>query len=373
MTNLENQVLGRKHNNLNIIRLLLALTVIFSHSFSVALGRGHEIHGEPLLVWTHGLTSFGSLAVNSFFFISGFLITASWLRSKSMLDYFAKRVLRIYPAFIVAMGFSAASIWLCCPEFRAVVVNPLGWVWELLKDLLLLSSNSISWPCVFSRNPCPMLGNASLWSIPVEFRCYLAVMVIGVFGLFKRRLLFLITAMLSYEFYIMCNFHSQSVLDEAFACFMVGAVFWLWQNKIPFSNYIGCGCLVILLAAAWFKLWFSFAFPIAGGYCLLWLAYGPRIPFANWAEKTDLSYGTYLYAFPIQQMLAMSSALRHPLVIFAIATPMTLLLAWLSWNFVEKRFLAMKKRVQEPLRKSTTAEFGGESSDLLQFHESIVK
>jgi peptidoglycan/LPS O-acetylase OafA/YrhL len=371
VTNLESKVSGRKDNNLNIIRLLLALLVILSHSFPVALGAGGESRGEPLFAWTHGMASSGSIAVNSFFFISGFLVTASWLRSKSLLDYFAKRVLRIYPAFIVAMGFSAALIWLCCPGFRGAVVHPLNWIWVLLKDLLFLSSNSINWLGIFSGNPYSMVANASLWTIPMEFGCYLAVMVIGVFSLFKRRLLLLIPAVLYYQFYVMSAFHGRNGLDQAFVCFMVGAIFWLWQDKIPFSKYIAGSCLVILLAASQFEPWFIWAFPIAGGYCLLWLAYGPRLLFSNWAEKTDLSYGTYLYAFPIQQLLAMSMALRHPLYIFVVATPITLGLAWLSWNLVEKRFLAMKNRIGKPFGTSKTAGFEGESSDILQFNKSI--
>ena len=66
-----------RENNLNAIRLLLAAGVIFSHSFPICYGRGGEAKGEPLYILTHGQESFGSIAVNLFFFISGMLITAS--------------------------------------------------------------------------------------------------------------------------------------------------------------------------------------------------------------------------------------------------------------------------------------------------------
>jgi peptidoglycan/LPS O-acetylase OafA/YrhL len=88
-------------------------------------------------------------------------------------------------------------------------------------------------------------------------------------------------------------------------------------------------------------------FPILGGYCILWLAYAPKLMLSSWADKTDLSYGTYLYAFPVQQTLAMNAVLRHPLVIFLLATPVTLLFAWLSWHLVEKPFLAMKRSARK--------------------------
>lgn len=347
MTSLESQIAGRKSNSLNIIRLLLALMVIFSHSFPTALGPGGDTREEPIFNWTHRQESSGAVAVNLFFLISGFLVTASWLRSKSVQDYLMKRVLRIYPGFIVSMAFSAALIWAVCPEFRAAVAHPVGWFKSLLGDMLWLNTNSINHQGVFAGNPFRSTANASLWTIPWEFFCYLAVLVVGFFGLFKRRLLFLIAALLGYEFYTISLFKGVGSLDECMICFLTGATVWLWRDKIPFSKRLACGCLVVLLVTSQFKPWLSLVFPIMGGYCTLWLAYEPRLMLSSWAEKTDLSYGTYLYAFPVQQMLAMSVALRHPLVIFVLATPITLFIAWLSWKLVEKRFLAMKSSVRK--------------------------
>lgn len=347
MTKLGSQIADHKHNNLNIIRLLLALMVIFSHSFPVALGYGGDVREEPLNIWTHRQASSGAVAVDSFFFISGLLITASWLRSKSGPGYFMKRVLRIYPGFIVAMGFSAALIWVFCPEFRTAVLHPVDWLWLLLKDWLWLTTKSINQQGVFAGNPLSMLANASLWTIPVEFSCYLFVLIVGLLGLFKRRLLILGAVVLGYELYVLDLFHGNNPIDQCWICFLAGTVTWLWQDQIPLSKRVVCGCLVGLLGASQFRPWFSILFPILGGYCILWLAYGLLLPLSSWADKTDLSYGTYLYAFPVQQMLAMEAALRHPLVIFMLATPATLLLAWLSWTLVEKRFLAMKSSARK--------------------------
>ena len=347
MTNLGSQIANHKQNNLNIMRLLLALMVIFSHSFPVAFGPGGDTRAEPLNIWTHRQASSGAVAVNSFFFISGLLITASWLRSKSVPDYFMKRVLRIYPGFIVATGFSAALIWTFCPAFRAAVVHPLDWFGWLLKDWLLLTTKSLTQPGVFARNPFPVLANASLWTIPVEFTCYLFVLLVGLFGLLKRRRLILMAAALGYEIYVGGLFYGNDQYNQCWICFVAGVVAWLWQGRIPFSKCIAGGCLVGLLGASQFRPWFSILFPVLGGYCILWLAYGPTLLLSNWADKMDLSYGAYLYAFPVQQMLAMNAAFRRPLVIFLLATPVTLLCAWLSWTLVEKRFLAMKNRARK--------------------------
>jgi peptidoglycan/LPS O-acetylase OafA/YrhL len=132
-------------------------------------------------------------------------------------------------------------------------------------------------------------------------------------------------------------------LDRGFLTFfLVGICAWLWRDKIPFSKWLSLSCAIALLVASQFPPWFSVLFPVLAGYCILWVGYGPRLLLLHWTEKMDLSYGTYLYAFPVQQIVVMNAFIRHPWVIFFIATPLTLLLALLSWFLVEKRFLAMK-------------------------------
>src|SRR4051812_18089304 len=99
-------------NNLNALRLVLAFLVIVSHSYPLSYGMPEGGRREFTYKWTGGQETLGSIAVDLFFLISGFLITASWLRSKSAQEYLVRRVLRIYPGFICALCFSALVIWL---------------------------------------------------------------------------------------------------------------------------------------------------------------------------------------------------------------------------------------------------------------------
>ena len=128
--------------------------------------------------------------------------------------------------------------------------------------------------------------------------------------------------------------------------FLVGMCAWLWRDKIVLSKWIALICFVVMMGSSRFHPWFSLTLPFTLGYMLLWLGYGHKIAWLNWTEKTDLSYGTYLYAWPVQQVVAMHPSLRDPWMNFLIAAPATLVLAYLSWTLVEKRFLAMKGLTQ---------------------------
>jgi len=331
-------------NNLNAIRLLLALMVMFSHAFPLSIGGGGELH-ETLYELTHGQMASGSLAVDLFFFISGLLITASWLRSKSMQNYLMKRILRIYPAFIVSVLFSAAVVWMTTPSFRDEMASTT-WLISLAKDCLFLTEKSLCSPAIFPMNPIKEWANGSLWTIPREFQCYLLVAVLGLFCVFKRRSLILgltLAIIVWYSKYLLSG-ASVEFLDSRFlSFFLVGMVCWLWRDKIPMSPWISFGCFVGLLISSQYKPWFAILLPTFGGYVTLWLGYGMKTAFLAWTRKTDLSYGTYLFAFPIQQLVAMHPSLRSPWINIVISVPITLGLAWISWHLVEKRFLAMKK------------------------------
>lgn len=121
-------------NNLNAVRLFLSLLVVFAHSFPVSLGV--ERTGRFNIAC-------GEMAVNLFFFISGLLITQSWLRSKTMNEYLRRRILRIYPGFIAALMFSLVAAAAANPAgvMRHVIPNG-GWK-RVVLDCLSLDRKSV--------------------------------------------------------------------------------------------------------------------------------------------------------------------------------------------------------------------------------------
>ena len=82
------------NNNTILIRLLLSLTVFYSHFFAV--------YGlkEPSI--PSGIHSLGWYAVNMFFFISGILVAQSF-KNRDVLTYISARILRIMPAYLCSL------------------------------------------------------------------------------------------------------------------------------------------------------------------------------------------------------------------------------------------------------------------------------
>src|SRR5215213_3445470 len=264
-------------NNFDALRFFLAILVVFSHSIPLT-----SVAGVDPLEWLSGGTTYlGDQAVNSFFIISGYLITASWIRSSNLLSYFQKRVLRIYPGFI--------AVSLIC----LLIVGPIGAanVSHYFQDLPLLGSalnigllNKLENPPVFSYLPYPDQLNGSLWTIKIEFECYILVAILGMAGILRRRRaiagLFVICLLLYTALAIPSLAAMLPVVQKLArvqshfqfgAHFLAGAVFYLYRDTIPVSRRFlaiaSLGLLVAMLAQV-----LSVFTPFFATYILFYLA-----------------------------------------------------------------------------------------------------
>jgi peptidoglycan/LPS O-acetylase OafA/YrhL len=331
-------------NNLNAIRLFLAIAVIMEHAYYITLGANIFPYCDFLSILTKNQLACGGAAVNIFFFISGMLITGSYLRSKSLQCYLLKRIFRIYPAYIAAIIFTFIIIWFSCPSSRVYGWHIFSKSFLVIHDCIFLTNWSTygEGSGIFVSNPKPNLGNASLWTIPWEFQFYILVSVLGLFCLFKRRktiLFFVAVIFIIYSLELLNLGFQQKTLIRFLCYFTLGICAWLWRDKIVLSKLYAVLCLVALVSTTQFKPWFSIIFPIAACYITLFIGFGINFQIFKFTIKNDLSYGTYLYAYPIQQVFALYHGLRHPIINFLLTTPLSLALAWLSWTFIEKRFL----------------------------------
>lgn len=335
-----------RDNNFDFIRCVLAVLVIFSHSFPLALG--HE-DTEPLHALSGGQLTLGGLAVDAFFIISGFLITESWLRGKSGKDFFRKRVLRIYPAFAVAtaLGLFVVVPWVAT---RPVSAGVGDWL------LATLRLRQVTPPGLFADNPYPGPLNGSLWSISYEFWCYIGIALLGACAALRRPTLmvglWLATIVASIVFITFQLNLGTRLFGAIFGFppfwarllpyYLAGAVFLLWRDRIPMTGGLAAVALAALAAGVLVAPWgVALTFPAALTYLVLYLAQVPAPRLARWAKHGDFSYGIYLYAFPIQQLLMWRFPSLTPLQLFVLAVPPTVACAVASWHLIEKPFMRL--------------------------------
>lgn len=320
-------------NNFDLIRLIAAILVLVSHGFELS-GGGTP---EPFSVWTAGQATGGALAVCAFFFISGFLVTRSLERSRSLTAFAVARIMRIFPGLAVV-------VILC-----ALVLGPLTTTLDLgsyfghrgfsdyFRNILLQMNFTL--PGVFTGNAVQAV-NGSLWTLRFEVVMYLALpLVLWAALAASRHILpagFLVL-------FCVHNFWITTPADGAIAFyylhlglfFLAGIIAYAYRDAIRLNTSLALVCLAIVIASAVLGGLFT-ARLIPGNYFLLWLAYAaPKIPDPI-TPHGDLSYGVYIYAFPMQQWAAHNFAIgRSWEGNIALALPLTVLCAALSWRFVE--------------------------------------
>ena len=339
-----------QRNNFDFLRFALASLVIFSHSFALLSGTDAT---EPLMRLTRGQVCSGELAVDWFFVISGFLITHSWLRGRGTWDFFRKRALRIYPAFVVAMIVCAAVVAPLALDDPADAFTR-GQLVEFARGAVTLSGYHHE--LTFPRNPLSAV-NGSTWSISFEAWCYVGLVLLGLTGLLRRRrfilAVFAVLILVSLVFLVFelhpggkwfrVIFGSPRTWARLLPYYLAGVVFYLFNDRIPHSNRLAAICAACLAAAPLIPYGVAVALPVAGTYVLFWFAFHPRVRLERWAARGDFSYGIYLYAFPIQQLLIHWIPALRPLELFALAMPLSAACGMMSWHAVEKWFLYRKK------------------------------
>ena len=336
----------RRENNFDFMRLALAVLVIWSHAYALELGK---IEAEPIGRWTHGQDSGGSVAVNSFFVMSGFLIAASAQRSRGVVAFLKKRVQRIYPAFVVS-----ALLMLMLLPLSGGRLFYSGWMAAGDVMLQTLRLREFDYAGAFPGSPWIHALNGSTWSIQFEFWCYLGVALMLVLGVLRRRglvlALFAAAWLLSIAFRVFGWMPAGKWLGIAMGppylwarllpLYLVGVVFYLFRERIPLSGWMAAVSALALVVACRFHIGWTVAFPLAGTYLLFWFAFTPRVKLQHFGRFGDFSYGTYLYGFPVEQVFVQGAGHRVvPLLVFLEATPVVILLAVASWYGVERRFL----------------------------------
>jgi peptidoglycan/LPS O-acetylase OafA/YrhL len=333
-----------KQNNFDAIRFVAASLVIFSHAYAVS---GHP-GGEPLAGKTAFIT-FGSLAVEIFFVISGYLVTQSLMRQRELITFAEARCLRIFPALIVCCAVSAFVLG------PLVTTKPLGayltdgQTWRYFVGNASLRDLQWVLPGVFDQNALKNVVNGSLWTLPTEFKMYVVIFACGLLTLLVKpwRLQIIGCAAAAYVAYSFASHsaqlanHSQTDPKVLIVFFLLGTVCYAWRAVVPISATIA----VLIWTALLLLRGTPAAVPlyyIALTYSIFVVAFDEGLKLHGFAKYGDFSYGLYLYGFPVKQVVILLLGAVSAPTMFLIAFPVTLALAWLSWRLVEAPALARK-------------------------------
>jgi len=342
-------LLKRESNNLDLARLIAACMVIYGHAN--AFLPSDRRSGGDLVAQFLEFDYSGSLAVKIFFFLSGLVVTNSLLDKKSILQFALARFFRIWPALmavLIGCAFFIGPLTTSLP-LRDYFVHPGTWFYVVDGALMKIDFRL---PGVFVGWQSEVI-NGSLWTIPYEVNAYLFLAALFCFGLHHCRWLAVLVALWIIVDPLMTERHlfswrmPHAEVDSLAPCFAVGALMALFKDQIQVSVLPVLGCLI---------LFFGFRGTSYAPYILyVGLFFGILYAFSRpvmlrWRPQVDISYGVYLWSWPIQSLLAhqypQMDVQFHRIAAIIIACCM----GWLSWTFLEKHCIVYGRMSYDYLR-----------------------
>ena len=328
--------IGRNENSFDGLRIIMALLVVFFHSWWVSPDAEDY---DFIFHLSNGQVTLGRFAVIMFFGMSGYLITASWERRRRVLDFLLSRILRIYPALIM---INIITVFLIGPIFTN---DKSYWqateTWLYFENLLLYQPEAGQryLPRVFHDNFLPKSINPPLWTLEYEVICYTLILFFGSLGLLSKRnsyLLFLSSIIL----------YSIGLIQPSSAFFLLlaflsgGAIYLSGFKKNP--PLVVWVLIIILFFVSIYLGKFSIFLSTFGIVALINIAKSRSLRY--FGRYGDPSYGIYIYSMPIQQSIIALGISKNQWLNLAMAIVILVPLSYLSWHLLESKFLKLLKR-----------------------------
>ncbi len=335
-------VLRKENNNMDIFRVVAAFMVIYGHAYAIISADGSSDVLGRFLVFDYS----GSLAVKIFFFLSGLVVTNSLLERRDVRQFVVSRFFRLWPALVIVLGawafilgpmFSTKSLQQYFSDFSVYEYFLRGVLMDIRFDL----------PGVFQENAFKSV-NGSLWSIPFEVYAYIALIAAFLLGAMNSKpavvlffLVILIDPILDNKLLFTWLPQNKEVALLA-PCFALGSVFAVFKDKIKINMeiFIGAWVLYFLFKTSTYNFYF-FYFSIF--YSIVFIS--SRVWILKFKPTFDISYGVYLWGWPVQQVMA--QIFPHYGVGFNQISSMiaSALLGYASWKLVESRFIKIGSNI----------------------------
>lgn len=341
------QIAQSRNNNYDILRVIAALCIIFTHSFDL-MGLNKM---EPLMTFSNQKNNFSQIGLSIFFAISGYLIAKSADTSSSFKNYIWKRFLRIQPLLILVCFI---SIFIVGPLFTQNSISTYFsdfHTYTYLRNIMPIFGIQFTLPNVFSTNIGDIGVNGSMWTLILEERLYLIIGLLFLHKIHFKKILIVGILMLNI-FYSIHSLLQNKAIDGYFngqnvyygLIFLNASLFYFLNirfHKIKFKIAIS----LLILSTFYFLSLNANAQLFLVPFLVILLA--EIKGFTNNAAKYgDITYGLYIFSFPVQQMLITGKICVSPYALFFTTILVVLPLAFLSWHFVEKKLLYLKEKIQ---------------------------
>jgi peptidoglycan/LPS O-acetylase OafA/YrhL len=321
-----------RSNNLNLVKFIAALFVIISHAYPLCKGAEYN---DILSDLSRNSIAFGSLAVAIFFMSSGFFVTKSLLKSKDSKKYLHKRFIRIFPPLWFTL---IVCIVVCGLFFSTYSLGKYFLSSDFFKyclNFILIPIHNL--PGVFMNNIYPGVINGPLWTLPIEFVCYLVLLLAYKLNLVNKKS-YKYVALLVIVAFVGINLIPLSIKGYIQPCFLFfwGSFYWIYRDKITMNNtyfLISLVAFVLLIVLGYGQV-ASFLFV---PYLTLYIAF--CLPQCNnrLTSLGNLSYDIYLCGWPIQQMVI--SLFGGSMLVgmnILISIPLSILVGYITYSLVEK-------------------------------------
>lgn len=325
--------MNQKSTNLHFMRFIAAVMVIFSHSFPIVEGNNRN---EWLSMLTKGQTTLGGLAVAVFFLCGGYLCAKSIHRYSKVRDYVLMKLTRLLPPlmFVVLCSVFVGGF-LTNLSIKEYYSNPLTWRY-LLNGVMILQHNL---PGVFENASYLPTVNGSLWTLPVEFLCYLATFMMYKMSLLEEKKFYYTIPFVVLGGIVLSVAAGKFALLKAVVnpciLFYIGIFYYIYRDRIKFSKSVCCICGILLCIATvlgYFNIGLLIFFPYP--MIAYWFFYEQR--FKKVGKLGDYAYALYLWGFPVQQFVAWRFEYTlSPLMDAVISLPLAFGLSVITYHFVE--------------------------------------
>ncbi|WP_336062502.1 acyltransferase family protein [Serratia sp. 201] len=334
------ELIKRDKNNLDLIRLVASLSVIAYHSFALNPQWGIT---DPVK-YLFGYMTTGGLAVKVFFFISGLLVTNSLLSRNSIIHFIASRSLRVFPGLAFVVIITALLIG---PIFTTISIaeyfktsQPIVYV---VKNLLLDTQYTL--PGVFEKNNYGV--NGSLWTIHYEVLAYIILALLYVTKAGSSRLIssllcliVIIEPITPFKGILFAGSSNNAIYLLA-PCFALGALLAINKNHFHTNIYIP---FMFFAAQFIFNDEHFSSLLLCISICLISLHISSMKLIVGLHLKHDISYGVYLWGFPVQQIISQNLNLQ-PVLNIALSILLAIIMAFASWFLVEKPAMRFAKKI----------------------------